>query len=251
MSWAIAVSATFCIQALIPRCCFLCPGPWQYLVHIQCGHLHSQTQYVSKALRHLFPDTILYVSYVLRHNRISATLCMRKCLFPDTILYVSYVLRHNRISATLCMRKCLFPDTILYVSYVLRHNSISATLCMHKCLFPDTILYVSYVPRHNSISTTICMHKCLFPDTICFLCPETQQYIHYSLYAQVLISRHNMFLMSWAVALLQYLLFFVWGAIPRHKGIKCTRFVVGSGWSLWPKGIESYVIFSSMDDSFC
>ena len=209
MSWAIAVSATFCIQALIPRCCFLCPGPWQYLVHIQCGHLHSQTQYVSKDLR------------------------------------------HNRISATLCMRKCLVPDTILYVSYVLRHNSISATLCMHKCLFPDTILYVSYVPRHNSISTTICMHKCLFPDTICFLGPETQQYIHYSLYAQVLISRHNMFLMSWAVALLQYLLFFVWGAIPRHKGIKCTRFFVGSGWSLWPKGIESYVIFSSMDDSFC
>ena len=76
-------------------------------------------------------------------------------------------------------------------------------------------------------------------------------YIIRTLGQQVLISRHNMFLMSWAVALLQYLLFFVWGAIPRHKGIKCTRFVVGSGWSLWPKGIESYVIFSSMDDSFC
>ena len=144
----------------------------------------------------------------------------------------------------LCMLPLIQKNNMFF--YVLSHSSIRYFL--YTGSYSPMLFLMSWA---MTISCTHSMWAFTLPDTICFLSPETQQYIHYSLYAQVLISRHNMFLMSWAVALLQYLLFFVWGAIPRHKGIKCTRFVVGSGWSLWPKGIESYVIFSSMDDSFC
>ena len=160
----------------------------------------------------------------------------------DTTVYPLLFVCASAYSQT---QYCMFLMSWDTTAYPLLFVGTSAYSQTQYCMFlmsRDTTVYPLLF---------VCTSAYLFPDTICFLCPETQQYIHYSLYAQVLISRHNMFLMSWAVALLQYLLFFVWGAIPRHKGIKCTRFVVGSGWSLWPKGIESYVIFSSMDDCFC
>ena len=103
----------------------------------------------------------------------------------------------------------LFRDTIcflchgplLYMLFCVCCHSFRKIICFFYVLSHSSIRYFLYTGSYSpmlflmswamTISCTHSMWAFTLPDTICFLSPETQQYIRYSLYAQVLIPRHN------------------------------------------------------------
>ena len=84
----------------------------------------------------------------------------------------------------LCMLPLIQKNNMFF--YVLSHSSIRYFL--YTGSYSPMLFLMSWA---MTISCTHSMWAFTLPDTICFLSPETQQYIRYSLYAQVLIPRHN------------------------------------------------------------
>ena len=114
-------------QVLIPRhntVCFLCPETQQHIRY----SLYAQVLIPRhNTVCFLCPETQQYIHYYL----------YAQVLTYSQTQYVSYVLRHNSISTTLCMRKCLFLGTICFLCPGLLH-CCSICYSLYEALFPDT-----------------------------------------------------------------------------------------------------------------